>query len=544
MKSSKILILLCCSLCWTCSDDFLEVIPRGVTVPISLSDFQGLMNQGRPLNHAGMYNVTFGNDDFYITSDRFEARESAAIIGVYRSYFWEDQLYNIIDDYTDDPDWSYMYNNIYITNYVLSKIDDARLDGDSESDRANIKGQALMRRAYAYFMLANLYGKHYTPQGAATDLAVPLFTDVPDPIRLRGKLSRATVAEVYAQVEADLTQAIELLPDYPFLFPLKNYRPSKMSAYALKARVHLYKGEWPAALAAAEASYDLIQANANVELRHIEDHYGDWSRWSRSTYFNPEAIWGIVNSGFPRDFEGSDLAQSVNNDGTTIINTPGFRLSDELVALIDLENDIRVGVTIRSPDPDDPGTIVVIPKGIYASSLGEGYELSLAASTPQDIFPTMLLSTLIGVGDASELDHHGQSLGGLFTPIPFTVGNVLLMLAEAHTRVGNLSEAEHFLETLRIERILNYTHTPSPDAQSLLEEIINERRIELMGTGLRWFDIKRLNVEGWDISIRHPLTRLDGTEEVHELFPGSNRFVLQIPQRIIIEFQPGLEQNE
>ena len=55
-----------------------------------------------------------------------------------------------------------------------------------------------------------------------------------------------------------------------------------------------------------------------------------------------------------------------------------------------------------------------------------------------------------------------------------------------------------------------------------------ERRKELIFRGLRWIDIKRLNLEGANIEQRR---FLDGKEYILE--PNSNRYALPLPDDII-----------
>jgi tetratricopeptide (TPR) repeat protein len=138
--------------------------------------------------------------------------------------------------------WANSYHSINATNIVLSKLD--VLTGD---EKAQIEGEAKFLRALAYYYLVNLFALPYSTGNAATQPGVPLILEpvtgyVPD----RDKHPRATVAEVYAQVESDLTDAADNVPA-----SMPNFRASKYAALALLSRVYLSEGKYAEAATAA-----------------------------------------------------------------------------------------------------------------------------------------------------------------------------------------------------------------------------------------------------------------------------------------------------
>lgn len=72
-----------------------------------------------------------------------------------------------------------------------------------------------------------------------------------------------------------------------------------------------------------------------------------------------------------------------------------------------------------------------------------------------------------------------------------------LIRAEANARLGHLSIALDDLNTLLIQRFKTGTYIPfsSTNTDTLLNEILIERRKELLYRGLRWTDLRRLNKE-------------------------------------------------
>jgi len=128
----------------------------------------------------------------------------------------------------------------------------------TEAEKKSVIAEAKMLRAYSYFLMINVYAKPYVAATAATDGGVPLKLDPfietePDP-------AKSTVAEVYAQIEKDINEAI---PDLN-INAKTPYRFNKAAAYALLAKVHLFKKEFDASLAAAIESNKLSSKLYNL----------------------------------------------------------------------------------------------------------------------------------------------------------------------------------------------------------------------------------------------------------------------------------------
>ncbi len=101
-------------------------------------------------------------------------------------------------DIGDQWIWRDNYHVVNRCNFVLSKVGSARM---SESARNEIKGQALFLRALAYYELATYYQN------------VPLYTNYSDYSSLESMYaSNSSQDNVFDQIEADLKEAITLLP--------------------------------------------------------------------------------------------------------------------------------------------------------------------------------------------------------------------------------------------------------------------------------------------------------------------------------------------
>ena len=120
-----------------------------------------------------------------------------------------------------------------------------------------------------------------------------------------------------------------------------------------------------------------------------------------------------------------------------------------------------------------------------------------------------------------------------------TTAELYLIRAECNARLGNvnsaLSDLNHIMKNRYDQEYFELTILNEPN--DVLECILLERRKELAFRGLRWSDIRRLNLEGRGITLRRKLR-----QEVVELLPNDPRYALPIPQSEI-ELS-GIQQND
>nr|MBC7614261.1 RagB/SusD family nutrient uptake outer membrane protein [Pseudopedobacter sp.] len=112
-----------------------------------------------------------------------------------------------------------------------------------------------------------------------------------------------------------------------------------------------------------------------------------------------------------------------------------------------------------------------------------------------------------------------------------TVDEMYLDQAECEARAGNTSAAMKTLNQLLIKRFKANTFIPlqAASADDALKIILTERRKELLFRGLRWLDLKRLNLES---AFATTLTRkINGT--TFTLAPNDKKYVLPIPDNEI-----------
>ncbi|TGD78940.1 RagB/SusD family nutrient uptake outer membrane protein [Hymenobacter wooponensis] len=142
--------------------------------------------------------------------------------------------------------WQGGYRTIYSVNFFLQQLQ-ANTGIAPANLEAQYIGEGKYIRALTMFYLVNLYAQPYNYTAGATHLGIPIQLVAPDAASAfdpAQNLPRATVAEVYAQIESDLNDAIANLPEtYTTAFD-KVGRATKDAARALLSRVALYKGDY------------------------------------------------------------------------------------------------------------------------------------------------------------------------------------------------------------------------------------------------------------------------------------------------------------
>lgn len=124
--------------------------------------------------------------------------------------------------------------------------------------------------------------------------------------------------------------------------------------------------------------------------------------------------------------------------------------------------------------------------------------------------------------------------------IGLSVNETWLIKAECLARAGKKDEAVKILNDFRKMRFLpgDYTAVSAADANEALKLVIDERRLEFFGTGLRWFDQRRLNK---DAMFAKPVSRVfNGV--TYTLEPNSNGYVFPLAN-LLISQNPEMVQN-
>ena len=112
-----------------------------------------------------------------------------------------------------------------------------------------------------------------------------------------------------------------------------------------------------------------------------------------------------------------------------------------------------------------------------------------------------------------------------------TLSEMYLIAAECYARNDQIEESINYLNLLREKRWsedVGFIALHTSSKQEALELIIKERRKELVFRGLRWTDIRRLNLEGSGIVQRRIING-----ETIEILPNDVRYIWPLPPEVI-----------
>lgn len=124
--------------------------------------------------------------------------------------------------------------------------------------------------------------------------------------------------------------------------------------------------------------------------------------------------------------------------------------------------------------------------------------------------------------------YKGSYKGDMIMFTGLAADEVYLIKMECAARLGRITEAQEMLAFFVKQRWNKNIPLPELNRPDILDEILLQRRQQLVFRGLRWSDLKRFNKEGRI----HQLQRvLNGKKYVLE--PGSPKYALQIPPEVI-----------
>lgn len=413
--------------------------------------------------------------------------------------------YQNLDDFTTDSQndkvrdvWAQCYIAIFRANKAINN-----LPGSNDLQQRLI-AEAKTLRAFAYFDLVMLWGD------------VPLvLEDVPP--GSYGTTERTPKAQVYDQIEKDLTEAIDVLPLKSEYGAAEKFRVSRGTAQALLGKVHLFQEEWDEALVQFEAviasnEYELensVQAvfarqgefgkESVFELSFISTEGYDWNNFPWGG--KPESNIHVQLMGPRSDYYTKAPADSLI--GGWGFNVPKQKLYDAFINTGDVN---RRRVTVMSE----------------AELEAAGGNWSVTNAWDHEGYFQRKYGTFAGNtgGPINELNY-----GTNFRIIRYA--DVLLMAAEAAYRDGDEDQARDYVNDVRTRPGTNLSEISATGA-ALFDAIVLERQLELAFEGHRFVDLVR-----WGRA---------STELVTLGFSAGKHEVLPIPINEINT--SGLDQNQ
>ena len=377
--------------------------------------------------------------------------------------------------------------NFWFQRYHFAQTSSAIINNVAASDFAetpqlnNILGQAHAYRAWAYWRLVTTFAKGYLIGNPSTDPGVPLILDQGVPYEGG---PRATVAEVYAQIENDIDTAIGYLTNASP--PADKSHISLDAAYGIKARIALSKGDW------ATAGANAALARENYPLL---DEAG-WGSGFNSVDLS-EVMWGSRVIDTESNFFAAYFYYI-----SFMFNGGECRGNNKII-------DIELHDAIPDTDYRKKEWLPLAPNTNAAAYNGQGGSYLTDPNYDDEAsFNAAKASIIAQYGATPAHNTHPymnvkfkQSNPGTNSPddvIYMRSSEMVLIEAEAKAMLNDISGAQDALDILGSARDTNFDKTAYTTQQALMDQIKFQRRVELWGEGFGYHDKIR-----WDEGIDH-----------------------------------------
>jgi hypothetical protein len=403
----------------SCSSDLLDVNPEAQKVSSqfytnSAEIEQGITSVYGSLQYTGQYQLgmpALGELPSDNTYDEVPANDAFT--------------YGELDFFTIQPNntliastWKDNYIGIQQANIILTRID--KIPDMTDALKNTRIGEMKFLRALMYFNLVRTFGD------------VPLVLKETTNVNDYFGQPRTPVAEVYAAIETDLKDAIDLLPNTT----AQKGRVTKGAALGILGKVLLTEKKYAESLTYLSQieglGYQLL-----TDVSKIFDVANE---------NNAEIIFDVqFASGLNGNSEGSSAFQMFSPSGS-VSGAKGHNLPTKEVYNLYSTGDTRRSAYI----------------GLTSSGIP---------------FSKKLVKTSNTIADG----------GSNF--VVLRLADIFLMMAECFAEQNNTVNANLYLNKIKTRAGIATVNLPTKDL--LLNEIDRERRLEFVGEGHRWFDLIR-----------------------------------------------------
>ena len=383
--------------------------------------------------------------------------------------------------------WRNCYQAISRCNYLINK-----LEGNDSNIAKQARAEAQFLRAYHYSYLIDLYGD------------VPLLLE--NITLANSEVPRSPKAEVLTQIFKDYDEAAAVLSG---VNNPTSGRPSKLSAWALKARIALYNEKWDVAIAAASEVMRLEGTEVYLDPSY-QNVFSYEGQNSKEILFSIQYLFGLrVHPTFR--LHGS------RNMGGHANKVPSYQLVDSYLCTDGLpidksplynpaypwENrDPRLAWTFALPSSgysdwqNEPGCLFV---GFQFETHRDSILCFSYQTTPasrignEDALNAYASFTGINWRKFVNDRFYGNVNNCDNNIFVIRYAEVLLIYAEAKVKAGQVDNSVY--EAInKIRQRVGMPNITETNANDLFYTIVRERRHELSGEGQRLSDIRRWKI--------------------------------------------------
>lgn len=504
----------------SCSDQ-LDTLPDNRTTLDTPKKISGLLVTAYPDRTPTLFNEWMSDN-----TDYMGAQNSQGNRGGDQYFFWQEQT----EGGNDSPEmvWMLYYEGVYKANEALAAIEEQ--GGPKNDILRNSKGEALLIRAYDHFILANEFCRPYNGKTSTKDAGLYYATGIADFSAAAEQSNRGTVADVYAKIAADIEAGIPLLND---TYEVPKYHFNKQAAYAFATRFYLYYEKWEKA---KEYADKLLGSNPAASLRDYRAlqamplSKSDQAVKSAEAYCSASADCNLL------------VQTSVSNAGMALgpwLISKRYTLTNYL-SETELFNSNNIWGTssnlIWKPFTVNSGEnnfalLMKLPREfeVRNTTTGSGYLRTLNVDFTMDeaLLNRAEAEIMLGQNDAACADMTIWMKNFFNTNVTLTPTSVQTYFK---TVPYAYADAAKMVPSFKKHISPRFTIDAEGSVQeSLLQCLLNFRRIETVHQGMRWMDIRRYNIE-----IPRRLIGANGrpSKNLDWLEKDDPRQVVQIPQSI------------
>lgn len=395
-----------------------------------------------------------------------------------QAFKWQD-VQSILDD-SPTKYFYECYRAIATANQAL-----VYCSGADSAKYAAQKGEALLCRAYAHFMLVTFFANAYDPTTASTDPGIPYVTLVIS--NVFSKFDRKTVKYDYDMIEADILAGMPLI-DERIYGSAPKFHFNLQAAHAFASRFYLFKQDYAKVATQSFAVFggsDPATIIRDVVAQNKLQYANIAANYTKATT-TTNLLLQENTSSYANGFYGYKTGYGNN------INATLFNAGDNVTG----------------------GTYAFVTYG----AAPQFYNFPKFVSVSND--NTGVVTAVFSLFSAEEaLLNRAEANArlGNFTAAITDLNSWISKNVNSYTTARNVNEA----------KMMTYYNTTQVDAY--IQTVLSFKRVSYMEEGLRWLDILRLK-----IPVIHTLT--DGFNST--LVPKDKRRLLQLPPEAATEGVP------
>lgn len=448
--------------------------------------------------------------------------------------------------------WSNSFKAIVGTNRVIESLTEG-----SSAEEDQVIGENYYIRGLVFFQMGNVFGRPYS-QGT-DNLSIPLkltsaIDDLPD---------RNTVGEVYDQVIKDLLKAEALMS-----FNKGASFASKEAAQALLSRVYLYMGDNAKAIEYADkvinsGAYSLLPSNRFAVMNTLAPAENEEAIFSitltkdidipgNEDWFTIGSFYANIDGvGWGEMYASQTYLELVNQNTGDLRKSfiePQYLLDgngQKIPAVYWVDDSDYTYIFARTTESGGTVTFDYDGNNYTLQSEDVNGRTVYYFNGPngrQDVTFDFDMDKRNGYpkffilkASQQENDLH------LWSPTVSRLAEMYLNKAEALAKQGSDQAALDNINILRTRAsVPEFTLATLPDGKTVLDVVLDERRLELAFEGHRKFDVYR---NGRTMDRRYPGTHLNNSNPFFEIEATNNVIVEFIPEQQIL-IQPSLIQND